>query len=503
MFKPIQRTAPGVFTNAQRKRMSWGLNFDRAVNSINAKLTMLPLMWGYNRPTDFYTSIDFAGENDNEGYAPEAPEMVTVKISKGSGSNYVNITFTFNGTATNGGIAPADLQIENFVGDGQSMADLYPGAIIYEWNYSGGYYEPRQIITGNQKIGSNKSLTVPSISLSSVSNGAEAVVVPVYCKTPRIGGVSASSLSEKVLLAHNSWATYTISGSLLGTILFSNILAANKAYFSSGTNWGNSTGPFVFTPGVRSLRLVPTSSYNTEIVNKDKRLAITMTLLKQNNSYGLGDYCPVTFGDGENGELYTLQDYQYLYHDYSYPICAWSDVDGDPAYLMLRYRAVNKATPDWGIDGLGSSAWSMVFVREIVLLDGNGDVISGQTIFPGGWTTIVVSKPGNGSVSVKGADGGRFLGIRKFRVSNIMSGDEHPVGVSVRIYGEDDNYTDWQFNSGGSSIYIISPDEYSPIDFNTAPDKTNYYKIPVQTSMYIDLTVDTMETAVDIDHTIK
>ena len=478
-FKPMPHDTPRPYTNDQRKARQWGLL--PVVENANKKFDSFPLLWGYDKASGWYVLNDFISDNQYEGYVHAAPEMVTVSISQKG--NAARVVFTFNGTDDNGGIKPSDLQIVNFVGDGESMADLYPGVIVYQFSSSSGYYEPKTIYTTNSKIGTNRTLTIEIPLSFGGANGTESVVVPIYSKTQYIGGLSATALTSKVLFAHNSWMLFTSDDPNAGLWLFTRrdttsgeYFKPNRAFTTAEVNGLNED--YITFPANSSssfLRLSPTADYGI-LADKDKRLAITMTLKAGwNGSYGIGDYCPLDYGGGELSE----EDFERQYHDYDYPLCSWYDVDGDPVYLMLRYKA---HSGEW----YSSSRWTMKFLRELVFADADGKALNDPTINPEGWLAMTVNNPGNNNVTVEA------VGLRGFRVCNKVTsyGSENGAnGVVAQIFGDGGNVA-----GGGSdwSCGLWINAQYNPISFNSP--LIGGSALPVETSMYIDLTVDTIDT---------
>ncbi|MDE6340596.1 MAG: hypothetical protein K2K97_12585, partial [Muribaculaceae bacterium] len=220
MFKPMVHSIPQPYTNEERMKKQWGLSLPTMVPSHIPSPSQMPPQWTYPRASDWCMTADFAGDNEYEGYAPDAGPVVTVEMRR-SGS-FVTVVFKFN-DGDDGGIPPEKLIVPN-VNTGSSgnttMADLYPGVIIYKWeSSSGGYFRPIKINTTDKNIGKNRQMVMDT-PISFLGSG-DFAVVPIFSNTIYAPGQAPSASQPQVLPAHESMLTLAAYDSDVSGLLFS------------------------------------------------------------------------------------------------------------------------------------------------------------------------------------------------------------------------------------------------------------------------------------------
>ena len=500
-FKAMQHDTPLPYTNAERRAKQWGL--DVPVYRVIQTPTEMPPQWKHVRPnaSSFKVLNDFVGDGDDEGYNHNAPPLVETSVTY-KNKNTVTIHFAFNQYADNGGICLSDMPIYNFI-DG-TMQSLYPGAVIFKWEDG---WKPKQIATTNETIGTKPSTDV-EVMTNYLGTG-EFAILPVFTKDAYIPAQSVSTASMQfvtVLYAHNSWLVRDISDANVGLWLFTrrdigindfsgNNVGTGYFKFSGTANWSdvernpgdpdtrhdyywwfrpNDSGPMV---------LRPQTEYET-LSKSDNRIAITLTFKPDYaGNYGLGDWNPITNGD----DYSSLEDYKSLYRDYDYGIASWlGGIDNEGYTLVLRWKAFSGKYD-------GNGGWSVTFLRVLALVDERGETCWESSGSKDSWYAQTIERnAGNGRISVKGQ------GIRKIRVSNSIvsqGASNYANGVIVRMYGADGDYATW---SAGQGIGYINASEYS-LSFNTRDVDKSIQRIPTSTYMYIDITVDTMDSVEDIE----
>ena len=490
MFKPMLHSTPMPYTNAERKARQYGLI--PATKNITLPFDGKAVLWGYERPVGWYVQDDFVGENENEGYVHSAPPIAAVTMVKSG--NTLTTTFRFQGSAANGGIMPSQLTVPNFTPDGQSMANLYPGVVLYLFSSSTGSYQPKSIYTADAVIGSRTMVELQS-PINFQGSGLF-IALPVFSKDKHVPAASITGGNETVLVAHNAMLSYDYDDYGVGAMLFTRryiginsfgqnvgtgyLLYSGMGYTYSKLSDGLDNYSWVFLQSY-SLMLKPQKDLTDEF-NKDKRLSVTITF-KNNSSYGygLGDWSPVMARiTGSNrlssGNFDTLKA-----TTETYGLCRWSGgVDGDTYYLALRYIPTSGT---WDSE----TNWSIEYSRVLVLIDEFGTEI---------W------KSENGSAYKKSVSGGAVVtegqGLRVIRFGNVIASNA-AYNSATGLYAtfETSGNITRRWSVGNNLGYISFDSEDRSMWFNVSETDLRIAKIPTTTEMYIDVTVDTETTVKD------
>ena len=509
-FKAMQHDTPEPYTNAERKARQWGLTVP--VHAVNASHDEIPFVWKHALPNldSFYPTVDFVGDNAGEGYVADAPRLFTVEFEYGKSSTYITLNFTFNQYADsdtdNGGIRPIDMTVNGVTPANGSMASLYIGAIVYKWDYDTGKYVPLRIFAPGRQVGTSQKLSF-ELSLGGLAN-VTLYILPIF--SPTVYGSSpqevTSSMTAKVLFADNMYEFAAVIDNI-HTLLFTRRRDKSEIYFTAIKSGGvtlsdgnigidgliSNFWTFLNTTGATPnyLQLMPTVDYD-EIAAKDQRLAITLTFEEDYyGNLGLGEYCPINKSYmGSESSMPTLADLQ---QRYNFGLCSWrGGVDGDDYCLALCFiptvNSYNESTRTWSV------TYSRVLAVFNLSSDDSTNIEIMRTGRTDGTDMLVQKRFTNADATV---DAER---IRMIRLANVVTDYGSRLGanrVMARIYSESDASDATSSNNEGY-IDLSNRNQY-PVRFNVQDYDKGIIRMPVDTNMYIDMTVDTMQTVNDND----
>lgn len=499
MFKPIPHDTPLPFTDEFRKSKSWGLvPYVASANSIPTEAgtggwAAAP-QWSYQGASGWYVLDDFVSENEGMGYAPSAPPVV--RSVMGVSGKKLNVTLYFEGNYDNGGIRPYAMKIVNVTADDDLMAGLYPGVVIFKRVEGGAVaYTPMRIITQGNKIGPNTTRVDMSYSFGSLGTG-EFVAFPILSKTAYIGGSALSGVTENVCFVHGGMYIINTYDNIVGTELFTRRYVGDDYFSYIGISYqteqyeGMPRYWWMFTTtGTNNYLTLRPQSELINLEGRDGRIMATLTLKNVGGSYGIGDYSPIAGRKDSNGNIEDItsqSEFSSLYRDYKYTLCSWADVDGARLNLVLLFKAHSGA---WHGDG----RWYMTFLRGLAIINEAGETLWSETGSQGRWLSHTVQKEAvNGNITSTG------VGIRKIRFGNIVADNgsyNEAKGVYLMLFGVGNESAGWTVNNYDCIIYCA--DQTHELQFNIA-NIDGIQKLPVTTSMYIDITVDTQNTVQDL-----
>lgn len=503
-FKAMRHeTSPAPYTNAERKAKYWGIQ--TVTKKASDSLTSYNIKWEHLLPqaSDYKCLSDFVGDGADEGYNGAAAPIVEVNITQRA--KLITAKFTFNRNVTPGGILPEEMMIEGL--NNASLNTLYPGIIIYKFNSGTGKYDPLRIGTANVTVGKYSGLEIQEPA-SGLSNGDSIVVLPIFA-TQHILITSAIGRTDSVCLAPSSFCTFDVIDTNQGLLLFSRFMKPQlqTEYFTAKLGVSaTTTQPFsFFTTTNLSLTLAPTDVMKTFQdggfgKNGDRRVAITMTFTQASlNDYGLAEWNPVAAAIANDGTM-SQSSYSSLVGSLRYIglLKYEGGADGDEQYLCIKYSFL--ASDSYWVS---SQKWKVTFTRSLVILDsGRQGYTNMETCNTGeglgDWSNIVVDRGITASnVTTK------IERIKRVQIANAVTSDYSSRGVDIRLVGVNGNSSIAKNYSTSAGNAIRLDYSYGRLEFNVKSDwdalHKNVQKMPVNTSMYIDVTCDTIDT---VDATI-
>ncbi|MCM1219093.1 MAG: hypothetical protein NC548_31815 [Lachnospiraceae bacterium] len=491
-FKPYEpeATTPRPITNERRKADQYGLIIPiRGAAQVPYGDYGLPVVqkWEHNYPRTWKRLTDFVGDTpETEGYCHGATAPVSAEFIGNT------IRFTF-GKGTDGGIAPADFQV-NSVG---VMTELFYGYVIFS-RANNGTFTPLAIHTPGavKYAGQTGHLTEYAIEIPDEG------IYYVYAVLSPVQYLNRTALSGKthnIAYIHNAWTQMIVAGSTSGTLLFSR-RSIDPTYFTQRNFNISDLNHSDITSGVlpdylvtvlantNGASLVSTSKYAADFSNgsdPDNRLAMCISIVGDRyDGYGLGDYYPVTQG------ITSVEDFNEICRrTLTYGIAQWDDMDGMRATLALRYTPISQ-TPDGrhtasftSSESQGSTSWKILYRRSLVLIEEGGSVVYEQGINFG---SVVIT--GN-QEEVTSRD---CTPITRIRFGNTVNGNNRRNGVQFEVTGEDGEMSTGVLTGETFAIYV----ESTGVSLGIFPRETEIgiSGLPVQTKFYLDFSVDTLES---------